>query len=319
VFFLAKDETEKIEAQAQAQITHNERRIQKMILKHQLPLAIPAKKTKLNLAEVSLPVVVNSSPVIKNKIDFLPRTFVKIDTLFFNTSFFNNSVKKVLNPALVLEMQRTERDVKRTLAAVSKTQNLQAKTIADNERALSAMKAVLERIKATKQKLKSSTALSAASSGGGYRAAISSSKPTLEEDYYDDEDDNDEIDDIDVLAREIKEGLEEIQQQYLSLNNLKTSANFNVRPATMVYTIPPHSYSYVYTEKPKVKTVAPPPAPGVAQGCSCKTEKKVSVYSDIESNDKSKVEQRIIMAPSSPEQPAKKETPQRRRLGIIHI
>ncbi len=92
---------------------------------------------------------------------------------------------------------------------------------------------------------------------------------------------------------------------------------FSIQLPAVIYTAPKaHSYSYEFTEKPRVRIAGSAPALNTTNSCT-EAGKKVKPAEDFYSAEELQKEA-MISCPSAPEQPVKKVT-RTKKLTIIHI
>ncbi len=124
------------------------------------------------------------------------------------------------------------------------------------------MQIVLSQIKATKLKLQKSIPSStykvyrSDNQNGPTIASIQAKRFQQEEE-------------LKTLAEEIRKQWEEVHQQYVYLTRIDESMRFSIQLPAVVYTSPKaHSYSYEFTEKPRVRVAASAPALNTTNSCA---------------------------------------------------
>ncbi len=302
LFFLS-DNNEEMKLEMEKEVKHIEKHMQKMMTSRSLPLAIP-KNRKLDLRAIPAPVIKNPSSLTKNRMEISPRLIFNIDTLRFR-----GDIKKLFATKWLADLEKVESGVRKNLALVfERSEKLDQPY--DKEKIMHDMQIVLSQIKATKLKLQKSIPSStykvyrSDNQNGPTIASIQAKRFQQEEE-------------LKTLAEEIRKQWEEVQQQYVYLTRIDENMNFSVQLPAVVYTSPKaHSYSYEFTEKPRVRVAASAPALNTTNSCA-EAEKKAKAAEDLYSEDDLQKEV-IISCPSAPEQPVKKVT-RTKKLTIIHI
>ncbi len=303
-FFLANDNNEEIKLEIEKQEKHIEKHMQKMMNSKHLPLAIPSKNRKLDLRAVPAPVIKNPSLLTKNRMEISPRLIYNIDTLRFR-----GDIKKLFATKWLADLEKVETGVRKNLALVFE-RNDKLDQQYDKEKIMHDMQIVLSQIKATKLKLQKSIPSPTNRVSRSDNLSSQTLASTQAKRYQQEED-------LKTLAEEIRKQWEEVQQHFVYLTRIDENMNFSVQLPAVVYTPPKaHSYSYEFTEKPRVRVAASAPALNTTTSCA-EPQKKAKAIEDLYSEDDLQKEV-IISCPSAGEQPVKKVT-RTKKLTIIHI
>lgn len=287
VFFLSNTQKDMIEEEQKAVAKEAK------IIRHTPVLAIPQTSELVNL-DVALPVVLK--PTFANvRVDMLAKLNGNIDSAFQNIR-----VRKLYNPATIVNIEKAEREVRRTLSEVQK--NIKMKSYFDKEKVMQAMKAALAQMKAAKQKI----------------AKVNSAKDVVADNISDAEDlsailkafENDA--NMEAYTHALQQQLEEWKQQYrlAQMNDDLSGATLGSMPA-VVYTTPAsHSYSFEYGDEPTDKAVS-------ITSSSTATRNRAEVRQRI--LNETVIEKQVTpddVTTPTPQQSIKKTT---KRLYIIHI
>ena len=122
-----------------------------------------------------------------------------------------------------------------------------------------------------------------------------------------------------TMAEEIRKQWEEVQQQYAYLSRIDENMNFTIQMPAVIYSSPKeHSYSFEFSEKPRIKVVGALSTPNTNTPNACaEVRKKPQVKEDLSPVEE--LHREVIMGcPSAPKQPAKQEI-KTKRLTIVHI
>jgi beta-lactamase regulating signal transducer with metallopeptidase domain len=303
VFFLADNDQEKMEQEMERQIERAERHNHKTVRLSRLPLAIPQKKRNLSLEEIAAPVISNPVQITKSKLPVSPRVIFNIDTTL---------LKRIFSTKWLVEIEKTEKDVKGKLAkALAKNAEEQQSTY--NQKAISEMRTALSQIKATKLKMLKvdpkalTTRVYTRSNSPSYQQALVNELKSYEQ----------QDEDMHALAEEINKVLQEVQLHFYA--NLKPAESITQQVPAVFYTRPEnHSFSYEFTEKPRVRILSKISSTTNTQSSCAEAEKGIGA-SAISTSEKTreKVACPVSPAPCSPV-PRASNTVKKAR-PIIHI
>jgi beta-lactamase regulating signal transducer with metallopeptidase domain len=304
VFFLANDEQEKaaLATEMETQAKAVEKHFQKLVTLRRLPLAIPEKSKKLNLDELPAPVVENPLPVIKNKIEISPRITLRVDTTLIYTAF-----RRLVNPIILAELKKTELDVSKTLAAVSRQKGFENKSAVEREKAIRDMKLAFSKVERTRRHLQKLPMPP--------KAPDTYATTNVSEDEDDVDFDVEDFEDLVALAEVLKREWKEIQRYAASANMQDDETNAGlIIPAANYYTAPTaQSYSFEYT-KPTARsstfTVFTTPVVNSTNGTCTPAEKDKNKAKDVNGVDN-------VISPVTPGTKGVRVTV--KRLKIINI
>jgi bla regulator protein blaR1 len=311
VFFLANEkEKTALENEIETQAKTVEKHFQKLVTLRRLPLAIPEKNRKLNLDELPAPVVENPLPVIKNKIEISPRITFRVDTTLIYTAF-----RRLVNPIIIAELKKTELDVSKTLAAVSRQKGFDNKSAVEKEKAIRDMKLAFSKVEQTKQHLQKLPLRT--------RARNTYVPTALDEDDEQIDIDVEDFEDLVALAEVLKREWKEVQKYAATVNTQDGETNSGlIIPAISYYEDPEaHSYSFEYNRPNVVSTTySQTTTSGVVNSTTCtdlqktnlKAKNKAKAFSDEDDGD--------VTPPTTPATPTGKDVRVVvKRLKIIHI
>ncbi len=297
VFFLADDNNKEMKQEIEKEVKHVEKHMQKLSSANRLPLAIPEKNRKLALEEIPAPIIKNPSPIAKNKMAISPRIAFNIDTLKFK-----GNIKKLFTTRWMADLEKAEKDIRKNLV-IAFEKNGQLKQPQDKEKVMHDLQVALALLKTTKLKLQKNIPLPG-KIDGKYNNSNSQALALMEaQRWYQEED-------FKTQAEEMRKAWQQVQQQYTYLAMINENLHFNIQLPAVVYTAPDtHSFSFEFTEKPRVKGSVSPATLNSTKG---KASQSVQQEDNIE-------DEIISTYPSAPEQPAKKTINRTKRITIIHI
>ncbi len=302
LFFLS-DKNEEVKLEMEKKVKHIEKHVQKMMISKSLPLAIP-KNRKLDLRAIPAPVIKNPSSYTKNRMEISPRLIFNIDTLKFR-----GHVKKLFATKWMADLEKVETGVRKNFALVFERSEKSDQPY-DKEKLMHDMQIVLSQIKATKLKLQKSIPSPTYKVARSSNLTLQTLATTQAKRFQQEEE-------LKTLAEEIRKQWQEVQQQYVYLTRIDENMRFSIQLPAVVYTAPKaHSYSYEFTEKPRVRVAGSAPALNTTNPCA-EVQKKVNSTEDLYPVEELQKEV-IIGCPSAQEQPVKKVT-RTKKLTIIHI
>lgn len=305
LFFLGNN-NEEMKLQMEKEVKHIEKHMQKMMRSKPLALAIPSKNRKLDLQAIPAPVIKNSSLLTKNRMEISPRLIFNIDTLKFR-----GDIKKLFATRWLTDLEKVEKGVRKNLALVF-DRNAKLEQPYDKEKVMHDVQLVLAQIKATKLKLQKSI------SSPTYKVYSRYTNSNLQAIASIEAKRNQQEEELKTMAEEIRKQWEEVQQRYVYLTRIDENMNFAVQLPAVVYSSPKeHSYSFEFTDKPRIRVAGPATTVNTTNPCA-EARKKVTPTEDWYSVDDLQKEV-IISSPAAPEQPVKKVTNRIKKLTIIHI
>lgn len=304
VFFLADDNNKEMKQEMAKEVKHFEKRMQKLMSANRLPLAIPEKNRKLALEGIPAPIIKNPSPVAKNKMAISPRLMYNIDTLKLR-----GDIKKLFTTRWMADLEKAEKDVRKNLA-IAFERNAQLKQ-QDKEKVMHDLQVSMAHFKAAKLKFEKNTS-APDKVYDKYNNSIQPALALMEAKRWEQEED------FKTQAEELRKAWQEVQQ-YFYLTRINENLRFNVQLPAVVYTAPDaHSFSFEFTEKPRVKGTVSAPALNSTNPCA-EVKKKGKASQSVQPEDN--IENEIMYTyPSVPEQPVKKVINRPKRITtIIHI